>query len=177
MGEFMNYNQKRQFKRVSLQGRIIAHDDQDCMYLECGTISEGGLLIYSKKSLWEPGSTLKLNIKSDAIPSALMAEGTILNYISNDKKGFCLKFSKLRDCDRDLIKNYVDTLTEKEPTKFHLKGTPFSNNFEVYIDGELIPRSTENGWCFDFEENVITFHGKYKLKEGHKVSFVFTDTF
>jgi hypothetical protein len=172
----MNYNHKRKFKRVALDARVIAHDDQDFMYLQCGTISEGGLLLYCRNlPIWSPGSVLKLNIKSDKIPQAFIAEGTILDYIKDTEKGFCLKFSKIEDSDRKLIKEYVEKQYEEKPMKFYLNGTPISSGFEVFVDGELIPRDRENGWDFDFQQNAIIFYGKYVPKKGCKISFSFTD--
>lgn len=44
-------------------------------------------------------------------------------------------------------------------SEFPLSGDPNPDTIEVYVNGQLWPKSTEKGWSYDPERNVIRFHG------------------
>ena len=80
----MSFATKRKHSRAPLTARVIAHDGQDLAYLNCGTISEGGMSLSGTYSLWnyntivrlwKSGTVLRLNIKSENLPRSFVAEG------------------------------------------------------------------------------------------------------
>ena len=44
-------------------------------------------------------------------------------------------------------------------TEFPLSGDPNPETIKVYVNGQLWPKSTVNGWSYDADRNVIRFHG------------------
>ncbi len=98
----------RKHKRASLFARVIVHDNQDIAYMPCGNISEGGILLYTDKLLWEKGSQVKLNIKSDDLPEAFDVEGEVMGFTDDTPNGYHIKFSNLSAENRRLLKSYAE---------------------------------------------------------------------
>lgn len=44
-------------------------------------------------------------------------------------------------------------------SEFPLSGDPNPDTIQVYVNGQLWPQSTVNGWSYDADRNVIRFHG------------------
>lgn len=44
-------------------------------------------------------------------------------------------------------------------SEFPLSGDPNPETIQVYVNGQLWPQSSTNGWSYDAERNVIRFHG------------------
>ena len=100
-------SEMRKHIRAPLMARIIAHDNQDIAYMPCGNISEGGLFVFADKYLWDSGTQLKLNIKSEELPEAFNVEGTVIGYREDPQKGYNIKFSGLSRKYQRMLKEYV----------------------------------------------------------------------
>ena len=102
---------KRKNPRAPLLARIIAHDNQDIAYMPCGNISTGGAFVFTEKFLWEPGTLLKLNIKSDELPEAFNVEGEVIRFSEKPNKGYNIKFSNISDKYITMLNNYIKNKT------------------------------------------------------------------
>lgn len=47
-------------------------------------------------------------------------------------------------------------------SEFVLEQTPISRTLRVYVDGEWVPRSREDGFDYSARQNALTFHGDYR---------------
>jgi hypothetical protein len=102
-------SENRQHDRTPLLARIIAHDNQDVEYMPCGNISEGGIFLFSEKPLWNKGTSLKLNIRSDELPEAFNVEGEVVGYSDGAQKGYRIKFVNIPEKFQTMINDFVNS--------------------------------------------------------------------
>ncbi|MFB6351483.1 MAG: hypothetical protein ABEN55_01520, partial [Bradymonadaceae bacterium] len=76
------------------------------------------------------------------------------------------KFASL--CANDLTQTIRDIIiaTTGRTTPYTLPQTPISSSLRVFIDGEWVPRSQENGFEYFEEHNAIAFFGNYQPTPG-----------
>lgn len=63
------------------------------------------------------------------------------------------------------IQQFLDTIIQRTTeitTPFQLGHEPISSSLQVHMNGNWIPRSTEDGFNYSPQRNVLTFYGKHR---------------
>jgi len=57
-----------------------------------------------------------------------------------------------------------------------LSRTPVDGTIVVYINGNLVPENSSNGWSYDPVANAVVFHGTYIPAEGDSITVNYDPT-
>ena len=96
-------------QRISIQGKIIVHDDRQLVIAEGVNLSVSGICIETDNQLFEIGADLKLTCKIDNLDRPFNAITRVIHYNDNEKykKGFGLKFEQIEKKYTNLIASHI----------------------------------------------------------------------
>lgn len=92
------------FKRASLSGEVLVHDDEQLLTTELGNLSAGGLYVKSHESL-PVGEIVRVVIKAKGLEVPVQAIGKVVRV--EDKKGLAVEFTSISQRSRNIIQECV----------------------------------------------------------------------
>lgn len=81
----------RKHPRIKATGRVFIHDQEHIFIAPLNNVSRGGLFV-DKLIMLEPGSRVKVVIKSAEFSCPLQASGTIVRVETDQRQGSAIQF-------------------------------------------------------------------------------------
>lgn len=113
-----NYEEKPKqlYRRVSMEGDVIIHDNIHLYMTKLRNISGGGVFLKDLVSIKE-GENVRLIIKSQKLEKAIQAKGKVVRIEKNPNRGLAVEFTSISKEDRQCIENSVYEQAMEEALK------------------------------------------------------------
>lgn len=100
-------NRLRVFQRVSVDGQVLIHDEEQLFIAPLNNISAGGLFVNDLVDL-PRGRTVRVVVKSSKLKGPVQANGTIVRIQEGEHgRGIAIEFTSISSAAREAIQSCV----------------------------------------------------------------------